>query len=240
MADATDEKPPPEGPAEEADEGVEAPAPIIKPRESMVRRASVRNYVESLQPFALTFQDLSVYVPKEEGCCNCMYDNFYCLYSPLSNLMTNGFGWAVEQTDPYYALQETTGYVQSGQMVLVLSPDTQYASALIQTLTGRLSDKYQVCGSVRVNGTAIPTNVMQGWRRIAAHVSSDDGTHAPVLTVRETLRFAAECTRSAQETAENIDDVVNEIMDILDLTGCADTVVGDENLRGVSGGQKRR
>ena len=122
--------------------------------------------------------------------------------------MSEHFGWAVEKRDPYYALNETSGYVKSGQMVLVLSPETQFSSALIQTLTGRLSDRYSICGSVRVNGKAIPTDKLQGWRRIAAHVSADDGTHAPVLTVRETLRFAAECTRDEHATTEQIDDVV--------------------------------
>ena len=203
----------PPDPAADADDGVETPLEdrtVMMKREG--RRASVKSYVETLQPFAITFQDLSVYVPQEKGCCTGTGAFLSCIYKPLRTCMTENYGWAIEQRDPYYALQETTGYVQSGQMVLVLSPDTQYASALIQTLTGRLSDKYQVCGSVRVNGTAIPTNIMQGWRRIAAHVSSDDGTHAPVLTVRETLRFAAECTRSAQETPQHIDDVVSMII----------------------------
>ena len=202
-------------------------------------RASVKAYVETLKPFSISFQDLSVYVPREKGFCpgiTCCP----CLKQPLSYYMMETFGWAVEQRSPYYALQETTGYVKSGEMVLVLTPDTQYSSALIQTLTGRLSDKYSVCGTVRVNGTPIPTNVMQRWRRIAAHVSADDSTHSPVLTVRETLRFAAECTHSEKETAEKIDDVVNEVLELLDLTSAADTVVGDENLRGISGGQKRR
>lgn len=202
MADVkADSDPPPE-------QGVEAPAKKARPQR-LVRRASVKSYVQNLHPFALTFQDLSVYVPKEKGCCT---DNFfskcYCLKQPLSSWMTENLGWAVEKRDPYYALNETSGYVKSGQMLLVLSPDTQFSSALIQTLTGRLSDKYSICGSVRVNGKAIPTDNLQGWRRIAAHVSADDGTHAPVLTVRETLRFAAECTRSEKATAEEIDDVV--------------------------------
>jgi len=104
-----------------------------------------------------------------------------------------------------------------------------------------LSDKYHVSGSIRLNGEVIPTQKQHGWRRIAAYVSADDGTHAPILTVRETLRFAAECTRSPTEsTPAQIDDVVNEVLELLDLTYVADTVVGDENVRGVSGGQKRR
>lgn len=205
----------------------------------LVKRESVKTYVNALKPFALTFQDLSVYVPREKGCCSKM-SAFGCCFYPIRNAMVENMGWAVEQKDPYYALKETTGYVENGQMVLTLTPDTQYASALIQTITGRLSDKYEVVGSIRVNGTPIPTKVQQGWRRIAAHVSSDDGTHAAVLTVRETLRFAAECTTSAEEGDDKIDEMVNEVLEILDLTSCADTVVGDENLRGVSGGQKRR
>jgi ABC-type uncharacterized transport system YnjBCD ATPase subunit len=208
--------------------------------ERHVLSASVKAYVETLHPFAVTFQDLSVYVPREKGCLPGIMSSCPCLHKPLSRCMMENFGWAVEQRSPYYALQETSGYVKSGQMLLVLTPDTQYAAALIQTLTGRLSDKYSVSGSIRVNGTAIPTNVMQGWRRIAAHVSADDNTHSPVLTVRETLRFAAECTRSEAEPAEKIDDIVNEVLEILDLASVADTVVGDENLRGISGGQKRR
>lgn len=196
-------------------EGVEAPAAVLEETarpQRLVRRASVKSYVETLKPFVVTFQDLSVYVPKEKGCCNGENNCFskcFCMKQPLAQFMSENFGYAVEKTDPYYALDETSGYVKSGQMVLVLSPDTQFSSALIQTLTGRLSDKYSICGSVRVNGKVIPTDNLQGWRRIAAHVSADDGTHAPVLTVRETLRFAAECTRDENATAEQIDDVVS-------------------------------
>lgn len=224
------------------EEGAEAPDKNQARPHRLVRRASVKSYVDNLHPFAITFQDLSVYVPREKGFCSDGegVSKCACLTQPLASLMSETFGYAVQKTDPYYALNDTSGFVKTGQMVLVLSPDTQFSSALIQTLTGRLSDKYSICGAVRVNGKAIPTDNLQGWRRIAAHVSADDGTHAPVLTVRETLRFAAECTRSEKATSVEIEDVVNEVLEILDLSHVADTVVGDENLRGISGGQKRR
>jgi len=105
------------------------------------RRPSVLAYTQTLQKFAFTFQNVSVYVPKEKGCCRCWTSccagasRCFCLVKPLSMYLMDNFGWAVEQTDPYHALNDASGFVQSGQMVLVLSPDTQYSSALIQTCT---------------------------------------------------------------------------------------------------------
>ena len=97
---------------EDAEAGVEAPLGVIR---RLARRASVKKYVEALQPFAITFQDLSVYVPRENGCCADTTGSLLsCITKPFQHCMTDNLGWAVEQTDPYYALQETTGYVQSG------------------------------------------------------------------------------------------------------------------------------
>ncbi len=100
----------------------------------------------------------------------------------------------------------------------------------------------------------------QGWRRICPHVGPSDQDHAPVLTVKETLDFARRCTAAANADAvtttsstskenngvavvtqnEIIERDVHKLMVGLGLDHVADTVVGDENLRGISGGQKRR
>jgi len=76
------------------------------------------------------------------------------------------------------------------------------------------------------------------------YVSASDATHAAELTVRETFEFAAQCLHFADAEAggafHSIDDKVNAMLRALDLDHVADTVVGDENLRGISGGQKRR
>ena len=72
------------------------------------------------------------------------------------------------------------------------------------------------------------------------YVSSRDDSHAAVLTVRETLQFAAECSAGDKVPAATTKERVDRLMKALGIDHVADTVVGDENLRGISGGQKRR
>lgn len=75
---------------------------------------------------------------------------------------------------------------------------------------------------------------------MCSYVSADDGTHSPVLTVGETFTFAAQCTSDGTSTDADIQERVDSMLEALGLSHVKDTVVGDENLRGVSGGQKRR
>ena len=80
-------------------------------------------------------------------------------------------------------------------------------------------------------------------------------SHASTLTVAETMEFAWKCTTGGHHsygTARNEetgilldkgDEVLrkmNNVISILGLEGCRNTIVGDAMIRGVSGGQKRR
>lgn len=90
--------------------------------------------------------------------------------------------------------------------------------------------------------------------KVVDYVEQSD-THAATLTVEETLQYAWQSTTgghhsyalasdfvSAQELNE--DDAhfttVQNVITSLGLKGCKDTYVGDQEIRGVSGGQKRR
>lgn len=77
--------------------------------------------------------------------------------------------------------------------------------------------------------------------------------HAAYLTVRETFEFAFQCRTGGDDNDKlGINDsqlpdgvdkqnfTENLTIDGMDLTQCADTFVGDSNIRGVSGGQRRR
>jgi len=166
---------------------------------------------------------------------------------PLSRFGQEYLGMSVSNQQAFYAIDSVSGYVSSGEMVLILSPNQHNASILLRALSGRLHDA-DLSGSVTLNGVSLVhskdhnSKQQQGWRRIMPHVSSSDATHAPVLTVRETFTFAAECTTTSttKHRTELITEKVNHMLHSLDLEHVADTVVGDENLRGISGGQKRR
>lgn len=61
----------------------------------------------------------------------------------------------------------------------------------------------------------------------------------PLLSVRETVQYAA-YLRCAGKTPEQCNEIADETIRVLRLTDCADTIIGNENIRGISGGQKRR
>ena len=203
------------------------------------QRESVRKAVESRGDLTLTWENLTVHVDQDKAKSKYAFTK-------------DNFGLGVDDRPSYNALQRVSGWLTTGEMVLVLSPDQQSASALLQTVSGRLV--IGVAGSLAVNGAPLLLDanqtIRQGWQRVVAHVAASDASHAPNLTVRETFTFAATCNNnvSADDNNNNnnnnmgdkITDEVNEVLDVLDLTHVAETVVGDEQLRGVSGGQKRR
>ncbi|CAM9604466.1 unnamed protein product [Ectocarpus sp. 4 AP-2014] len=76
------------------------------------------------------------------------------------------------------------------------------------------------------------------FKRMSGYVMQDDALY-PLLTVRETLRFAAEL-RIPNMTKADKYELVEETIRDLKLTNCADTKIGNEIHRGVSGGEKRR
>lgn len=97
-------------------------------------------------------------------------------------------------------------------------------------------------------------------RNLVAFVRQEDD-HAARLTVAETFGFAASCkdnggkkrpvggaagSSTRGDSVENKNepgekmDRVEGILEALGLTYVKDTFVGDENVRGVSGGQRRR
>ncbi|GAB4820274.1 hypothetical protein N2152v2_007320 [Parachlorella kessleri] len=168
----------------------------------------------------------------------------------------------------YAIIDNVSGILRPGRLTLLLGPPGSGKSVLLRTLAGRMRklNNVQVSGEITYNGKTFDQFIPE---RSAAYISQVDN-HFGELTVRETLEFSARCQTagfqkamlSAIEEREQelgIDPEpevaafmratafgqknnvqVELVLRLLGLDICADTIVGNHMLRGISGGQKKR
>ena len=209
---------------------------------------------------ALSFENLSVHVPGTESSTLTRL-----LLRPFHLVAVEYLGASTLDRAPYVALSNVTGLLHSGELCLILGSNDEAKSTLLRAISCRLSPRDGRGGTLALNGHALPTSgggsrgasgggggalVDRGWKRMCPYVSPCDQDHAPALTVRETLDFARRCTSSPAAAApgmtsttaddDEISRGVTRLLTTLGLDHVADTVVGDENVRGISGGQRRR
>uniref|UniRef100_A0AAQ5X290 ABC transporter domain-containing protein n=1 Tax=Amphiprion ocellaris TaxID=80972 RepID=A0AAQ5X290_AMPOC len=115
------------------------------------------------------------------------------------------------------------------------SPGLRLAG-LLDVIAGRKDPAGLHHGSILVDGKVVTAKL----RLSSAYVVQDDivmGT----LSVRENLLFSANLRLSRKHhSSEDKSKKVDEIIQDLGLTDCADTKIGTEFLRGVSGGERKR
>uniref|UniRef100_A0A0D3ENE7 ABC transporter domain-containing protein n=1 Tax=Oryza barthii TaxID=65489 RepID=A0A0D3ENE7_9ORYZ len=168
---------------------------------------------------------------------------------------------------PMTVLHDVSGIIKPRRMTLLLGPPGSGKTTLLLALAGKLEDNLKVSGKVTYNGHGMDEFVPQ---RTAAYISQHDlhiGEMTVRETLAFSARCQGVGSRydmltelSRREKAENIkpdqdidvymkasaiggqeSSVVTEyILKILGLDICADTVVGNDMLRGVSGGQRKR
>lgn len=132
-------------------------------------------------------------------------------------------------------LQDVSGCVLPGELCAIMGPSGAGKTTLMNVLAGRLpagsSNNRLLQGSVRYNGqTKAPST---------AYVMQDN-VHIPTLTVRETLTFAAHLRMSEKLSETSKTDQVSMLLEMLALEHIAGSTVGNENCRGISGGELRR
>ena len=60
------------------------------------------------------------------------------------------------------------------------------------------------------------------------------------LTVRETISYSANLRLPSTMTKEEVNDIIEGIIMEMGLQDCADRLIGNWHLRGISGGEKKR
>uniref|UniRef100_A0A8B9BNN9 ATP-binding cassette sub-family G member 8 n=1 Tax=Anser brachyrhynchus TaxID=132585 RepID=A0A8B9BNN9_9AVES len=126
--------------------------------------------------------------------------------------------------------------VRSGQMLAIIGSTGGGKTSLLDVITCRDHGGKIKSGQIMINNKPCTPQLV---KKCIAHVRQDDRL-LPHLTVRETLLFVAKLRLpkffSDSQKEKRVEDVIAELR----LRQCANTRVGNEYLRGVSGGERRR
>ncbi|XP_024532572.1 ABC transporter G family member 29 [Selaginella moellendorffii] len=164
-------------------------------------------------------------------------------------------------------LQDVSGIIKPGRMTLLLGPPSSGKTTLLLALAGRLDPALKTSGKITYNGHELQEFVPQ---KTSAYISQHDlhnGEMTVRETLEFSARFQgvgtryellSELIRREKERnivpepdidlymkASAVEKVQSSILTdytlrILSLDVCADTIVGDQLRRGISGGQKKR
>ncbi|PWA99526.1 pigment precursor permease, P-loop containing nucleoside triphosphate hydrolase [Artemisia annua] len=132
-------------------------------------------------------------------------------------------------------LNDISGEAREGEILAVLGASGAGKSTLIDALANRIA-KGSLKGNVTLNGEQLESKLL---KVISAYVMQDDLLF-PMLTVEETLMFAAEFRLPQTLSKSKKKQRVQALIDHLGLRSAANTIIGDEGHRGVSGGERRR
>ncbi|KAJ9676761.1 hypothetical protein PVL29_021996 [Vitis rotundifolia] len=138
-------------------------------------------------------------------------------------------------TKEVYLLNDLSGQAVRGEIMAIMGPSGAGKSTFLDALAGRIA-RGSLEGSVKINGKPVSASYM---KMVSSYVMQDDQLF-PMLTVFETLMFAAEVRLPPSISRSEKRKRVFELIEQLGLQSATHTYIGDEGRRGVSGGERRR
>ncbi|GAP91426.2 putative ABC transporter ABCl1 [Rosellinia necatrix] len=141
-------------------------------------------------------------------------------------------------------LRDFDGIVRKGEMLVVLGPPGSGCSTFLKAIAGETAGIYVDEGSY-FNYQGISAREMHSHHRGEAIYTAEIDVHFPMLTVGETLTFAAQA-RAPRHLPDGVDKTTyaNHLRDVtmamFGISHTANTRVGNEYIRGVSGGERKR
>ena len=121
----------------------------------------------------------------------------------------------------------------------LMGPSGSGKSSLLNVLTGRALLYGEVSGRLFANGELIPEGIEAKCKNATGFVPQDDVMHTN-LTVYENVYFSARLRLPPDTKAQDVVDTVEQVLKDVGIWHVKDTPVGNADLRGISGGQRKR
>ncbi|KAI3964075.1 hypothetical protein MKW92_035873 [Papaver armeniacum] len=158
------------------------------------------------------------------------------LVHQVLELKPTPIGFVLSFSNLKYSVSQRSNYSNKKVLLNDISDEAREGkSTLIDALANRIS-KGSLQGSVTLNGEVLESKTL---KMISAYVMQDDLLF-PMLTVEETLLFSAEFRLPRSISKSKKLERVRALIDQLGLQNAANTLIGDEGHRGISGGERRR
>lgn len=192
-----------------------------------------------LRQSGVSFKDLTVYgVDESFSYAVTVYD---LMKGPIGAIQK---AMAKRKISDRKIIQNVNGYAKSGEMVLVLGRPGAGCSSFLKTIGGTDLDLYTgVEGDIKYDGIS-QAEMLKNFKNDLVYAPELD-VHFPHLTVEQTLKFAIACkTPELRVNGVSREKFINAMKEILatvfGLRHTYHTKVGNDYVRGVSGGERKR
>lgn len=134
-------------------------------------------------------------------------------------------------------IHDFTGVVRHGEMMLVLGKPGSGCSTFLKAIANNRTGFAGVTGEVSYGG--ISAEKQHKYYRGEVSYNPEDDAHLPSLNVWQTLRFSL-LNKTRKRAKGEIDIIINALLKMFAISHTAKTLVGNEYVRGVSGGERKR
>lgn len=132
-------------------------------------------------------------------------------------------------------LAPVSGHFERGSLVALMGPSGCGKTTLLDVLADKKTSPYK--GEIHLNGR--PRDKL--FNRVTTYIPQDD-IMPPHLTVKEVVTFYMACKMEKPRNLSNanVSYFVDERLKFMGLYEVRNTKIGNETVRGISGGQRRR
>ncbi|ODQ56128.1 ABC drug exporter AtrF [Saitoella complicata NRRL Y-17804] len=134
-------------------------------------------------------------------------------------------------------LRDFVGVVRGGEMMLVLGRPGAGCSTFLRTIANQRESFAGVNGTVEYGGMT-PAEIAKRYRG-EVNYNPEDDIHFPTLKVRQTLGLALQL-KTPKKFRGEVQSILEALGKMFGISHTFDTVVGNEYVRGVSGGERKR